>query len=137
MGPRCSNCNKFVSLELDEPEFESEPAVDESGCVSATVRLTRSCGECGEVLREATFDLEDADHESDVTDHQGNDHSLEAEVEDDLEAFEEDNGRFKKRYFGVIVSVRVRCSCQDDGDMPLYTVELTDKVAASGMEDVT
>lgn len=138
MPNRCPDCSKFVALELcDEPEIESGPDVDEGGAVSATARLVRSCAECGYEIHEYTFELEDVSHEAEAETHQGVGHELEVdELEAESEATEEPGGRFKKSYFGVRLTVPVRCSCQSDGSEPLFVSTLEDRVQASEMDSL-
>jgi hypothetical protein len=59
---RCPDCQKFVSLELQDPEVEDGPNVEALGDppaleVSAVVRICRTCGECGQELKEATLEM--------------------------------------------------------------------------------
>lgn len=64
----CPGCQKFASLELQEPEPESDPEIDgESGIVTCEVRIVRNSACCGEEMKEATLELEaDVSNELDV-----------------------------------------------------------------------
>jgi hypothetical protein len=57
---RCPDCNKFVSFDEQEPEINSIE-VDDSGNVSAEVRIVNACGDCGAELKEANFSPESGD----------------------------------------------------------------------------
>jgi hypothetical protein len=60
-GNRCSDCNKFVSVELDqEPEIEVDEVDDlDNGKGSLTFRVTLSkvCTECGKELSQKELSL--------------------------------------------------------------------------------
>jgi hypothetical protein len=53
MGNRCPSCEKFVALEVGEPQVEScDVSADGNGvAIEVTVRLLRICAECGEEMR--------------------------------------------------------------------------------------
>lgn len=54
---RCPSCEKFVSY--DEPECEEQDSAAVDGTtVTANVRVVLKCADCGDELKEATFDLE-------------------------------------------------------------------------------
>jgi hypothetical protein len=110
---RCSDCNKFVGLEFNEPEVESDLEVNEDGTVTASVRIVRACSECGNDLKEATFDLEFTPTQEQIKDHLNPPgrsrtgasnhetvHELEVEQEG-IEQIEEGGGRYAKSYFGA------------------------------------
>ena len=103
---RCPNCNKFVSLEFQEPELQDISVSRD--IISASVRIVRCCAECGEELKEAildiTYDLPDGftecfdNHKITVTDTS-------------IEEIEESGGRYQKSYYGACISFEVKCSC--------------------------
>lgn len=128
---RCESCAKFVSLEMAEPEVESLD-IEDDGSVHATVRIVRNCVECGDELKESTLEMED-DIGDVAQDHEGDDCELMIE-EGALEAIEEGGGRYAKSYFGATLGFIVTCSCK--GEEPIYSGELSDKVAASEMEEM-
>lgn len=121
---------------MQDPEIESID-IDEDGHVSASVRLVRCCQECSDELKEATLDLEDDVPEEILHEHEGDGHELSVE-EDSAEATEEGGGRYAKSYFGAIVRYAVHCSCKtdSDGNDAIYEGEVSDKVAASHMEEL-
>lgn len=123
---RCSQCNKFVSMELTE-EPELSLTVDQEGYVSGDARIERTCAECGTTLKSATFAVE-VDLSAEVTEHRdsctaGKDALLELTHEEGG-AFEEagldrhgrpiSNPRYRKTLFGVEVNVAVQCACGEE-----------------------
>jgi len=154
---RCPQCEKFTSLEMGDPELESINLDADLGdgklgsaAVTATVRIVRTCGECGDELKEATLELEGESGEIDVSDHasvkkqpDGTEQpawnpGCELQVEEeDVSPIEEGGGRYKKSYFGATVSYKITCACQKDKAAPIHEGELSDKVAASAMEELT
>jgi hypothetical protein len=138
---RCDQCNKFVSFEEAEPEVDSLE-VSETGNVTANVRMVNQCADCGQDLKEATFDF-DADHSDECQGHQGEGHGLEIEengVErtsksgyfDRKKGFVSSYGRYAKTFYGVEVSYKITCEC---GELEVEG-SFTDEVQASGMEEL-
>jgi hypothetical protein len=157
MPNRCENCNKFTSLEFQEPEVEEfggdlDLDLDTGtleGTVSAVVRITRASECCSETMKEASLEMsEEVKVENDTLKahlslskdkkwawKKGCEVSLEHE---DAEQVEESirkkkGSRFPTSYFGASLAFTVTCTC-GQGD-PLYEGELEDKVAASEMDD--
>jgi len=128
---KCPSCNKFASLEMQEPEVQSVE-IDDFGNISAEVRIVRNAACCGDEMKEATLTLEGSVFEADVVGHKGKGHDFEVE-EDGVDMIEEDGSRYQKSYFGASLTVKVTCSC---GKMEPITVEMSDKVAASEMEEL-
>lgn len=128
---RCPDCQKFVGLEFQEPEVQSLEVSDTS--VTANIRIVRNCADCGNELKEATLEMEQ-DLEQEALDHLATpgEHELSVD-EDSTEGLEEGGGRYKKSYFGATVQFTVRCSC---GEFE-FSGELSDKVPASGMDELT
>lgn len=65
MANRCPDCNKFVSLETQEPEVESlelDVVRNADGpvglLVTAEIKIIRACQECGTEIRTATLSFE-------------------------------------------------------------------------------
>ena len=111
--PKCPTCNKFASLNFEDPELDA-------------------C--CGDEMKTAELSMEFQVPEEDIKDHQGEGHELELHV-GDCTQLEEGGGRYAKSYFGAEVTFDVRCSCQKDTDAALYEGALSDKVAASEMDE--
>jgi hypothetical protein len=132
MANRCPDCNKFVSLEMGDPEVESIE-VDLDGVVSGDVRLTLICSECGNELSEATISFEDGPVDN-IENHISKKHADEENKEFELEV--EETGivstdrynttdrkgkpiksfRYKTHYYGFELSYKVTCSCGEEFD---------------------
>lgn len=129
---RCPDCNRFVSMET-----EVDDAVDvvwDSGAVSAEVRVTRNCADCGTELKSADFLLEDdlSEHFPECLDKEKGDkegHDVEVET-DGVDIIEVGGGRYAKSYYGAEVSFTAKCSCGHE-----YSSTMNNKVAASEMEE--
>jgi hypothetical protein len=144
---RCPDCNKFVSLEMSDPEIDGELAVDEDGHVTGEVHITRTCADCCTALKEAQLSLEgdvtgvaSTDLGAHLAAHQeAADNKKELEwwelsVENDgVDPIEETGGRFKKSYFGATVSFTIKCSCSA-GFAVSGTME--GKIAAGEMDEL-
>ena len=124
---RCANCNKSVSLEFQEPEVEDDPQVDSDGEVTCSVRLVRTSECCGDELKTATLEMSGKV----IIPDEHKDHDLGARVEQ-VSQVEEGGGRYAKSYFGAEVEIEVHCACQD---VTLANITLTDKIAASEMDE--
>ena len=59
MANRCSDCNKFVSTDIEVSDTEVDAdIVQETGLVTITLSLSKNCAECGTEIATATIDLE-------------------------------------------------------------------------------
>jgi hypothetical protein len=135
---RCPNCSKFTSLSFEDPEVESLDVEvgDLAGgkvdlTVTATVRVVRTTECCGDEAKEATLEMKEVLSGVDVP--AGVDVE-DAEVEEDgVDQVEEGGGRYAKSWqtlsYRVSYVVRV-------GDVVLAKSSMTDKVAASHMEEL-
>lgn len=144
---RCGDCNKFVSLEEQDPEVES---VDyDGGEVRATVRIVNECAECGTELRESTLEMSTEapdgwdDHDPDQLKANGKDaeecarHEITVEEESYERTSRQDGkpgtpSRFRKTFYGAKVTVKATCKCGAWEE----TVDLEDDVQASGMDEL-
>lgn len=139
--PRCPDCNKFVSLDSDvEPEV-NDVSIDENGAITAEVRITNNCADCGSELTEANFSLEG---QVQIEGHSGEGHELEAEdggAERKQKSGYADKktgkwvnafGRYAKTFYGVSLTVQVDCSCGELSE----SVVLEDEIQASGMDSL-
>ncbi len=128
---RCPDCNKFVSLDLQDPEVEIEL---EGESVKASVRIVRACAECGTALKEATLEMEDTFEGPDPEDAQGEDKEHDLEVEETgVDSIEEGGGRYAKSYYGASVDYSVTCSC---GCKFEHNGVMSGKIAASHMDEM-
>lgn len=138
---RCPDCNKFVGLEFEAPEepdsFDFDVGLSddekraESVSVSAEVRLVRTCADCGTELKEANLEMSAED--------EWIDHALGPKCEvyaemDEVQAIEEGGGRYKKSYYGLSIDFSIKCAC--DREKVLATGSMSEKVAASEMEEL-
>ena len=151
MPNRCANCNKFTSLEFQEPEEESFEVNDfekiTNGVVkataSATVRISRNSECCGDTMKEATLEMS----ETFVIDHDKlKDHLVKKKDgswawtegckpvawNEDPEQLERGGGR-ATLYLGASIAYSITCKCEK-GDV-LYESTLEDQIAASEMDD--
>lgn len=147
---RCPDCNKFVSLEMQDPEVNVQLEIappDKDGTwvgadifhLSGEIRIVRACAECGTELKEYTFSLDETAEWGeglDVLTLPGLEplkvRVEDAELEDDdgeIEQVEEGGGRYAKSFFGAASAWNI----QVDGTT-VARVTWTDKVAASEME---
>ena len=122
--PRCPTCEKMVSLEMGDIEVSDEEYA--AGKLTASVRIVRTCADCSEEMKEATFEV---DEEVEFCDTEDKKHEVTVEAE--LEPLEEGGGRYKKSFYGAVGQFKLTCSCGEE-----MVVEWSDKVAASGMEDL-
>lgn len=144
---RCPDCNKFVSLETQEPEVsdlavthnEPEDAAGEhTFTITGSVRIVRNCGECSNELKEATLEIEqEAELGEGVSaniaaDYRSRTDLDDAEVEESgVDIIEEGGGRYAKSYYGASVTLDVRL-----GGMVIASVQWSDKIAASAMDEL-
>lgn len=135
MGNRCVDCNKFVSLDTDEPE-ELELVVSHDGTIHLEVRLARLCAECGTEMKETRFELEEeipadwveAHLWDDALDNGHGDWFIELEG---LTSTESGGGRYKKNMIGFETTAVVKCRCGET-----HEVLMSDSVSASFFDEV-
>jgi hypothetical protein len=146
---RCPNCNKYSALEFQDPELESfeadfdldEDSGDLEVSVKFSARIVRNTECCGDEAKEASLEAEESFvlSQTEISDHvvKGPDGKWgwrddEAEAEnDDPEQVEEGGDRYAKSYFGASVHYTIRV-----GECTIHEGTLTDKVAASAMDEL-
>jgi hypothetical protein len=131
---RCPDCNKFVGLEMDDPDLE-DIDISDNGEITATVRIARKCADCGNDMKEALLEMSDEVPQDIADRHDGEKHKLSIE-ETAVEPIEEGGGRYAISYYGATVHYAVRCSCQKDDADPIYESSMEEKVAASEMDEM-
>ena len=107
MARLCKSCNKFCSVEQQEPEIEPEIEANEdgkSGQVAVSVRLVLVSGCCGDEVAESNQDIQlDFEHEHaaavEIVGHSG-----------DTGDRTEGKGRGLKTFYGANVSVDLKCT---------------------------
>jgi hypothetical protein len=133
----CPSCNKFASLEMQDPEVNDLTLDVDSYMVSAEVRIVRNSACCGDEMKESTFNTETELPEEIVAkieaiqkreDYDESNFEVEPDV---LSELEEGGHRYKKSYYGYTLTVLIKY-----GDDELGKVELTDKIEASGMDEL-
>lgn len=109
---RCPDCNKFVSLENGEPEEQSLEVSHHDGNrfeVTGEFRLARTCGECGQELKEATFQFAFETELEGVTEEERENLSVEA----DVEVNESGGGRYAKNIFSLSGNFRIATDARE------------------------
>src|SRR5438132_896944 len=104
---RCPSCEKFVSLELQDPEFEGLE-ITEDGQIAGSVRIVRTCADCSDEMKEANFEVQ-AEVPADVLSAFRSSHpdAGDLEIEAEIEPIEEGGGRYAKSFFGATISFKV------------------------------
>lgn len=131
---RCPDCNRFVSF--DEPEIEWDVEVNQNN-VGGNVRIALPCAECGAELKEANLDFSlDIEHECDPevyatyvksVEELGQFHSYSEEDDPEYEITSEDfnatdryedkdkngktikNSRYMKHFYGADILLEIVC----------------------------
>lgn len=134
--PRCSNCQRFVSIDEDEPTPEATlnevEHVDGDALISGEIRIANACAECQTELAEYTFELETAI----TVMHEGYTDECEMQASGDLQRDMkyEGRGRGMKTFYGYTGPISV--SCETHGGKEVGEKECSDYVQASGMDSL-
>lgn len=124
---RCSECNRMVAQEAADVEVSDEKYEEET--LQATVQIAQVCAECGNVLKEYTFDVDQA-----VDDFHKEGYKEEHVVEVDVNAENDDKtegtGRGAKKFYGAKVIFGLTCSCGETTQ-----VDWEDYIQASSMDE--
>lgn len=130
---RCPDCNKFVSLEENDPEIDLllNPGDNPKDLViEGTVRLVNACAECGTELKEAILDIEQQIPMPDG--HIG--HGVTFEILNSERVNRaEGKGRGLKTFYGFEAAYRIECSC---GALEPIEDNIEAEIQASDMEDL-
>ena len=140
MASQCPSCYKLCGLEMQDPEVNEVSLDDESQTVTYDVRIVRNSACCGDEMKEATFqgDVEipsDLLAKMDAIKKKHPDVEFEAQ-DAGVTELEEGGSRYKKSYFGFSLTVAIVANV-DGKEEGIGTVEVTDKVQASGMDELT
>ena len=148
---RCDQCNKFVSYD-DGQEPEAELDLDD-GQVTGTVRVVLPCAECGQELKEGTFDV-DVDIREDLEKHNREKHADKiSKDEQGNELIEVDNfevemngcemktrtkgkGRWTETFYGHSTEFCVNCSLCPASDNGVVCETIEDDLKASSMDEL-
>ena len=140
MPTPCPSCNRFCTLELQEPEvneitlnFDNEDP--DSATVTYDVRIVRNSECCGDEMKEASFS-EDAEVPDEIIVKMKEKLAVDAEAEFEVnegspETIEEGGHRYKKSYYGFTLPVQVSYKGAVLGEF-----DITDKIEASGMDEL-
>ena len=116
-------------------EVESETEVDDSS-VAGSVRIVLTCADCGEELKEASFDVDVAfelKHAEECLNSEG---ESELELDFEPEAFDEfvpPNKKRQRHMYGASAEAAVTCtSCKATA-----TASWRDSIQSSAMEELT
>lgn len=120
--PRCPDCNKFVSIEMGDPEIDSSEVND--SVIQGVIHLTKTCMECGTELEEAYPEFE-IDIQGQVPEGKGEgEHDMKDECEwsigdEEAESNErsEGRGRYMKMFYGADLTFSVICSCGHEAEV--------------------
>jgi hypothetical protein len=130
---RCDQCNKFASYD-DSTDPEVDVDLSDDGSFSGQVRIVLTCADCGQELKESTFDFDGEVPEEILAEHKGDEHSLSFEAGDnELLTRSEGKGRYTKTFYGYRAGLDLSCTCQSEG---LWSTEFTDDVQASHMDEL-
>lgn len=154
---RCPDCNKFVSLENGEPEFNSCEATLQNGDVLVTVsmRSIRNCADCGTEMKslesemEENIPIENFDGFKELSDEdktkllkfaEEDDETIELEAEENEASMDEaGGGRYAKNMITTTAKVDVSLTWDrraHGGEVILtHTLDLTSENAASEFEE--
>ena len=134
---RCPSCEKFTSMDEPQCEWDSGPDLEvtddgaENGEASfgltGSIRITRSCADCGTELKEATLDMEETITLTLPEGVSADDVELDA---DDPEGSESGGGRYKKNMIGADVSYRLNAN-----GTTIHEANWHDEIAAGQMDE--
>jgi len=132
MNNRCPDCNRFVSLEQEEPEADvditsREPIVDtqQELTITGSVRLVLVCAECGTEMAEANLDVEE--EHTFCHAKSGCQGTVAAETEAELADRYEGKGRGMRHFYGVDLTVILECEeCNAHEEVSIHEEEQAD-----------
>lgn len=133
MAYRCSQCNRFTSVELLEPDVDVD--VDEEGIVTVSAELELACQNCGDVVATCSTDESEA---ADLRCPESCENPVYSIVDSEttVEASDRFDGkpgtpsRYRRHFYQAIVSVVVECACGEKSD----PVEIVLEAQASSFE---
>lgn len=136
MAQLCPSCNKFAGLEMNDPEVNDLSLDLEGRSISCEVRIVRVSTCCSDEMKEYTFnnDCDFTDEQRAVVDAilaKAPDAEIDVE-EGSIEQLEEGGGRYAKSYYGYSLTANIT----HDG-ATLFSIELTDKINAASMDELT
>jgi hypothetical protein len=136
---QCPSCQKFAGLELQDPEVNEVSLDEESQTVSVEVRIVRNSECCGDEMKEYTFNTDqelpaDLVAKMEAIKKEHPDAEFDAQ-EGGVDQLEEGGHRYKKSYYGYTLTADIN-SIVDGKTQTIGSVEVTDKIEASGMDEL-
>jgi hypothetical protein len=144
---QCPGCNKFASLDTQDPEVQSI-SIDKNGTISGEVRIVRNSSCCGYEMKEANFSFE-IEPTSEIADHieaheqEGTEYILSveedgAELTENMSSGVDKKGkpipyRFRKTFIGFAATFMVNCNCDKAFTI---SVEHDENMAASEFDEL-
>lgn len=133
---RCPTCNKFAAYD-DSAEPEVEVTLEDDGTFNGTARIVLTHDECGEELKEGSFEFDGEIPEAVLNEHKGDGHSLDIEADgSELTVRTEGSGRYMKTFYGYSTNVDVTCSCQASRFESLWSMPFDEDMQASHMDEL-
>jgi hypothetical protein len=133
---RCDQCNKFAAYD-DSTEPEVDVDLSDDGSYSGQVRIVLTHDECGQELKEASFDFEGSVPDEIIKEHKSDGHVLNMEADSgELTSRSEGKGRYMKTFYGYDVALDLTCSCQERSDDSLWQGSHADDIQASHMDEL-
>jgi len=131
---RCPDCNKFVSMETQEPEINTLEVENCDGEITVTIdgRTLRNCADCGTELKAVdwcdsdSLNLSEFDGWDKLSPEQQNSIKTECspEVEENCCSIEESGGgRYKKNIISTIVGYEITVPVQNHPDVSALKFE--------------
>jgi len=140
MAQQCPSCSKLCSLEMQDPEVNDVSYDEENQSVSVEVRILRNSACCGDEMKDYTFNTDQELPDTLVArmaaiKKEHPDAEFDAQ-EGGVDVLEEGGSRYKKSYYGYTLTVDFVAIVDGKADT-IGTVEVTDKIEASGMDELT
>jgi hypothetical protein len=139
---RCSSCSKFVSYDTEVDVEVSDEEVSEDGThLTFSARRVLNCAECGDELKEATFEFDEELTPEPVPCKDGQEHEWDVTVEatpterretKDRHGKPIKQSRYQTQYYGVEGNYSISCThCE-----ALYENNFSDEMSASSMDEL-
>jgi hypothetical protein len=125
---------------MQDPEVNDVSLDEENESVSVEVRILRNSACCGDEMKDYTFNT-DAELGADLVAKMAAIKKEHPDAEFDVlegscEQLEEGGHRYKKSYYGFTLTLEINAIVDGKADT-IGTVEVTDKIEASGMDELT
>lgn len=122
MAYKCNSCNKFASVEMDDPdeiEVQIDQEDDDSLAVSGNVTLTLTTSCCGDQCADAqaefeeTIDISTVEHEPTckAEEREWEVEAEDAETSDRYDGDAKTPMRYRRHYYGATFNLVATCTC--------------------------